>query len=126
MAYTCTARSTDEHVILTVAGDVDFAASEPLWKDVEPCIGPGKAVVVDCSGVAFLDSMGLRVLLQADALARERQVALTLAAPSRAVRRVLELAGVESVFSITEAAPGADAGPADDHVAAGPTPDPAA
>jgi len=105
MAYTCSIRSTDEHVILSVSGDLDFAASEPLWKDVEPCLGLEKAVVIDCSGVAFLDSMGLRVLLQADAKAREQQIPLALAAPPRAVRRVLELAGVQSVFSIVDATP---------------------
>ena len=105
MAYTCSIRSTDEHVILTVAGDLDFAASEPLWEDVEPWLGPEKAVVIDCSGVGFLDSMGLRVLLQADAKARELETSLTLAAPSRSVLRVLELAGVQSVFSIEDEAP---------------------
>lgn len=105
MAYTCTIHSSDEHVIITVGGDLDFAASEPLWKDIEPCLGPEKAVVVDCSEIAFLDSMGLRVLLQADARARELRMPLTLAAPSRAALRVLELAGVQSVFSIVDAAP---------------------
>jgi stage II sporulation protein AA (anti-sigma F factor antagonist) len=101
MSYTCTARSTDEEVLVHVTGDVDFAVSDLLWKDVEPWLVPTKSVVVDCSGITFLDSMGLRTLLRIEAVTRENGVGLTLADPSRPVRRVLELAGVESIFTVS-------------------------
>jgi len=102
MTYTCTAHSTDEQVLVHVTGDVDFAVSDLLWKDIEPWLVPTKSVVVDCSGITFLDSMGLRTLLRVEAYTRENGVGLTLAAPSRPVRRVLELAGVESLFNVSE------------------------
>jgi stage II sporulation protein AA (anti-sigma F factor antagonist) len=106
MTYTCTAHDTDDQVLVFVTGDIDFAVSDLLWKDVEPWLVPTKSVVVDCSGITFLDSMGLRTLLRIEAGTRENGVALTLAAPSRPVRRVLELAGVERLFTISEEVPG--------------------
>src|SRR3954451_24711924 len=79
MTYTCTAHSTDEQVLVHVTGDVDFAVSDLLWKDIEPWLVPTKSVVVDCSGITFLDSMGLRTLLRVEAYTRENGVGLTLA-----------------------------------------------
>ena len=104
MTYTCTALDDDQHTVVTVTGDIDFATSEPLWEDLDTRLTPAKSVIIDCSGITFLDSMGLRALLQAKDRARELDIPLTLAAPSGPVSRVLELAGVSALFSISNAA----------------------
>ena len=46
-------------------GDVDLATADDLWAVLEPVLGSGKRLVLDTSEVAFMDSAGLRVLLQA-------------------------------------------------------------
>ncbi|WP_194892343.1 STAS domain-containing protein [Catenulispora pinisilvae] len=85
-------------VTVTVAGDVDLAAADTLWSVLDEYVRPGAHVVVDCSRVAFLDSMGLRTLIRAQHKAAAADARLTLAAPSEAVLRVLQLAGVADLF----------------------------
>ena len=64
MEFSCTARQADGHVVLTVLGDVDLAAHARFQAEAEPWAAPPNHLIVDCSGVTFLDSMGLRVLVQ--------------------------------------------------------------
>ena len=85
-------------VTVTVAGDVDLAAADTLWSVLDEYVHAGAQVVVDCSRVAFLDSMGLRTLIRAQHKAGASGAQLTLAAPSEAVLRVLQLAGVADLF----------------------------
>lgn len=85
-------------VTVTVAGDVDLAAADTLWSVLDEYVHAGANVVVDCSRVAFLDSMGLRTLIRAQHKAGASGARLTLAAPSEAVLRVLQLAGVSDLF----------------------------
>lgn len=85
-------------VTVTVAGDVDLAAADTLWSVLDEYVRPSAQVTVDCSRVAFLDSMGLRTLIRAQHKATSAGARLTLAAPSEAVLRVLQLAGVSDLF----------------------------
>lgn len=96
-------------VVAAVTGEIDLAAAERLWTAVSPLIQPGRDVVLDCSGIRFLDSTGLRTLLDLDRRTAELGGGLVLAAVSRPVARVLDLAGVADVFTIRDTAP--DLGP---------------
>lgn len=55
-------------------------------------------VVVDLSGLAFIDSSGLRMLLLADARAREHGYELVLLAGAESVQRVFEMTGALDVL----------------------------
>jgi anti-sigma B factor antagonist len=57
-------------------------------------------IVVDMSAVEFCDSTGMNVLLAAHRLAGEKGGDLTLAAPRPPVRKILEVTGLQSVFTI--------------------------
>lgn len=103
MEFSCTARQADGHVVLTVLGDVDLAAHARFQAEAEPWAAPPNHLIVDCSGVTFLDSMGLRVLVQLRRMVTEDGRDFVLRAPSPAVLRVLELAGVENLFTIVDA-----------------------
>jgi anti-sigma B factor antagonist len=59
-------------------------------------------VVVDMTGVEFCDSTGMNVLLAALRRARERGGELVLAAPRPAVRKILQVTGLESVFTVLD------------------------
>jgi anti-anti-sigma factor len=84
--------------VVTVAGDVDLAAADTLWSVLDEYVRAGRSVVVDCSKVAFLDSMGLRTLIRAQQKADASGARFTLASPSEPVLRVLQLAGVADLF----------------------------
>jgi anti-anti-sigma factor len=79
--------------VVTVRGELDLATSDRLWAELEPLLAPQAVVVLDGTQISFLDSSGLRVLLQANNRATSGGADFRLVAPHQAVQRVLELAG---------------------------------
>jgi anti-anti-sigma factor len=71
-----------------VRGELDML-SAPLLERVIADAGPG-TLVLDLSGVTFIDSTGLRLLIRVCVLS-EAPPQIVLRNPSRPVRRVLEL-----------------------------------
>lgn len=96
--------------VVTVRGELDLAAADRLWKELEPLITPGALVVLDGTDMTFLDSSGLRVLLQAAKRATAATAAFRLVAPQPAVQRVLELAGTGDFLATRADLPSALAG----------------
>jgi len=86
-----------------ITGDIDagtvpalteaFAGEHAEMKD--------SGVVVDVEGVTFIDSSGLRVLL--DLRSRAGPAGVTLRAAPRSVRRLLELTGLSDLFRLEDA-----------------------
>jgi len=76
-----------------VGGELDISNVEQLGDALWAELRAGSSVVVDLSGLAFMDSQGLRLLLQ---LALHAEAAgfgpVVLLNPSPVVRRVLEIA----------------------------------
>ena len=93
-----------DHLLLTLVGDLDFAAHAAVEAQVVDLVGAGRAVVVDCAGVTFMDSMGLRALVAGQREAEAAGVSFTLAAPSQPVLRVLDLSGTLEVFGVRQPA----------------------
>jgi anti-sigma B factor antagonist len=86
---------------VAVRGEVD-AATAPILQDalddaVRASDGP---FALDLTGVGFLDSTGINVLLRVRALLGREERMLALVCPPGQVRRVLELAGIEDLFAI--------------------------
>jgi anti-sigma B factor antagonist len=79
--------------LVTVRGELDLAAAELLWESLEPLLLPGVLIVLDGTQMSFLDSSGLRVLLQAHKRAQTDGAVFRVVAPQPAVQRVLDLAG---------------------------------
>ena len=85
--------------VVTLAGELDLAAADGFWAELEPLIEPAGMVVLDGTELSFLDSSGLRVLLLANTRAKELGASLRLVAPHRAVRRTLELTGADDLVT---------------------------
>jgi anti-anti-sigma factor len=62
--------------------------------------GAGRRHVLDLSGLDFVDSAALGMLLIADDEARGAGWTLTLRRPASRVARLIELAAMESIFTI--------------------------
>jgi anti-sigma B factor antagonist len=96
-----TARA-DGVVVLAVAGEVDSLTSPDLRAALAAVLADPacRGLVLDLSGVSFLSSAGLSVLVTAreDAHAREVELWLAGASGNRAVRRPLELTGLFELF----------------------------
>ncbi len=88
---------------MIAAGEIDLYTAPRLHSELSGVIAgtpQGSRVVVDMSGVEFCDSTGMNVLLSCLRQARERGGELELAAPRPAVRKILQVTGLDSVFTI--------------------------
>jgi anti-sigma B factor antagonist len=82
--------------ILALEGELDAASATDAMKRMPRLeLRPGARLVLDLSGLAFMDSTGIRVILQAEQHARRCGASLVVASPSDAVMRVLELVGLD-------------------------------
>jgi stage II sporulation protein AA (anti-sigma F factor antagonist) len=89
----------DRTVEVSLQGELDLASAPRLEErmvaidDDDPV-----RVLIDLAGLKFIDSTGLRVLLLADARARERGYELLLRAGGETVQRVFEMTGALDVL----------------------------
>jgi N-acetylglucosaminyldiphosphoundecaprenol N-acetyl-beta-D-mannosaminyltransferase len=77
-------------------GEITAANVEYVWQLIQPCLAaPRQAVVMDLSGVSYIDSSGLGLLLRAKKLTQSRESTLALVGLQPAVQNVLRLARLE-------------------------------
>ena len=91
----------DGRAVLSVSGEIDLAIAGRFAEELESLVGGNGAV--DLSAVEFIDSSGIRALLKAQGRAQAAGGDLVLLSPSPACRRVLEISGVWSNFTVLEA-----------------------
>ena len=90
-----------DDVQVTVAGDIDASSAWPLGQRLDEVIeSTTGTVIVKMSGVTFLDSTGIRVLVAAHQRLSALRRSLTLRDPSSSTRRVLELTGLSHVLGV--------------------------
>ncbi|MEW5727770.1 MAG: STAS domain-containing protein [Pseudomonadota bacterium] len=75
----------------------DNDAFSPVIKDVGT--GPGRTILLDLSGLDYLDSFGIGLFLVARDEARHSANRLEFGEPKGAVRKLFELAGLASLLS---------------------------
>lgn len=91
---------------MAVAGEIDLYTAPRLQAEFTRLLEDNPArVVIDMSGVDFCDSTGMNVLLSALKRLKERGGRLEVAAPRPAVRKILQVTGLDSVFTVHEAVP---------------------
>ncbi|GEL19929.1 STAS domain-containing protein [Pseudonocardia asaccharolytica] len=81
-------------VICAVRGEVDMSNADELSVYLDSAFKAGPDVVVDLSGVTFLASAGVRVLLKAYTDRRGRRIAIVTNAAIEAVLRICGLTAV--------------------------------
>jgi anti-sigma B factor antagonist len=84
---------------LILEGELDIASAPALEERLSAVEdGHPARLVIDLGGLAFIDSTGLRVLLQANARAGDGAHELVLRPGADAVQRVFETTGVRGAF----------------------------
>ncbi len=90
----------DGAVIVGFTGDVDLQSSPAARKILLECVERKIPVLVDLSGVNYIDSSGIASLVESLQTARKGGGNLVLVSVSEAALRVLELARLDKVFTI--------------------------
>ena len=90
----------DGSVIVSLAGELDlYNAHEVREALLELCAEAPNRLVVDLSGVKFIDSTALGVLIEARTKLENRRGFL-LAAPGLETKRALEISGLDRHFAV--------------------------
>ena len=102
-------QSLGDHVVVTASGEIDLYTAPRLQEELADVLAGERAVqvLVDMAGVEFCDSTGMNVLLAAMKRASEHGGRLSLAGPQPAVRKILQVTGLDSVFTVLDDAAGA-------------------
>ena len=106
LLHTEVVRDDERVAVLRVAGEIDLA-SAPDLADALRAFGMDspQTVHLDFGGVTFLDSSGISVLVESRRRLDEAGGGLVLHRVSPAILRVLQISGVDGLFSLDPAAP---------------------
>lgn len=92
----------DNYSVIAVRGEVDLHTSPKVEYAIERAAeenGIG-AVIVDMSGIAFMDSTALSTFMRAKDSLGDQDIALRLSSPSGAVERIFGVTGFGDYFEI--------------------------
>ena len=104
MGLTLCVRPGDDGVIVTVRGEVDVCTEGLLQQALLRMMREhGVRLLLDVSGVSFMDCAGVRMLLATQRRAHLLGGFLRLIAVSRTVRRVIELTGAHEALAVEQA-----------------------
>ena len=92
----------DDIVVGLVSGEVDLSNATEVESTIADAVpNTARGVVLDLSGLTYIDSSGIRLLLSLAGRLRWRGQDLVLAAPPESrCRRVLSMAGVGSTVML--------------------------
>jgi anti-sigma B factor antagonist len=102
MDINITTRTDDEgKAVVFISGEVDVSTTPKMKAALAELIEGGYGrIIIDMSGVQFLDSTGLGALVGAYKKLRERNGEVELAALPPHIKRLFEITRLDSVFRI--------------------------
>ncbi len=91
---------------MALYGEFDIASADDAGRALQDLLGRGPAaVVIDLSGLDFMDSTGVKFLVDGRDTARARGVKLSLVDGADAVQRILTVSGVAALFEEVDGNP---------------------
>ncbi len=104
-AGTVTIKSEElpDGVLLAPSGEIDLARSPSMRAQVAEAMKRSpKRLVIDLSGVPYMDSSGVATLVEALQSTRKAGAKLLLCALTPRVRSILEISRLDTVFTIVQ------------------------
>jgi anti-sigma B factor antagonist len=94
-------------VVARLCGEFDLAALEPFRRDVQPLLesARGGSLVIDLRGLSFMDSSGIRALVELNDESRRDGFQLVIVQGEGAVARAAELTGLGELVHLVEVPP---------------------
>lgn len=87
---------------LSLSGEIDAHTAPELANHLDPLPGAGPEVTLDVAGIEFIDSSGLRVLIEVNQRADAADRTLLIQRPSAAVKRLFEISGLTEHLHVAD------------------------
>jgi anti-sigma B factor antagonist len=92
---------TEGMAIVSLSGELDIATADDLTDALDAIeLGESERLVIDLSGVGFMDSSGLRILIAAQREATADGYRLTVVTGDSPAKRVLELTRMDAHIEV--------------------------
>ncbi len=91
----------DIHVV-EIIGDIDGKTAPALREQVDGLLEPEVKILLDMSGVEFMSSAGLRVLLATYRQVSSNQGQVALVSPSEEIRDTMSMTGFLRFFTVCD------------------------
>jgi anti-sigma B factor antagonist len=102
--FKITHRATEAGVTLKIAGELDLSTGPALKESVDSLRRGMKALTLDLSDLIFMDSTGLRLLIELDQRAKREDWTLSLVRPKyETADAVLRATGADSALPFEDA-----------------------
>lgn len=100
-AMTVKTESRDGATFVIPTGDIDLNVSPTLREELRKAqAAKPKKLVIDLSGVPYMDSSGVATLVEAMQIARRGNIRLVLCGLTDRVRSIIEITRLDTVFTI--------------------------
>jgi anti-anti-sigma factor len=92
----------DEIAVAILSGEIDMSNATSVRQQIAEFVTPeNDALIVDLSGLAFIDSAGLHALIELGTLLEERRQQLALCVPPGSpTRRAIDIIGLPRAVSL--------------------------
>lgn len=87
---------------LVLSGEIDASTASALSNLLIPLPGESPVVTIEMTNVTFIDSSGLRVLIQAHQNAQHSDRQLSIVNPSVIVSRLFDVSGVSAFLNVSQ------------------------
>jgi anti-anti-sigma factor len=98
-------RTSNNIHIVAIAGSLDSATAPEAQKSLDAVVAGAKKVVLDFSGLDYISSAGLRILLGAAKQLRASGGKLGMFGLNQSVREVFEISGFSTILSVYQSEP---------------------
>ena len=92
-----------DKILVTLEGELDTAAAAEGEKELQPLFNSdGRDIEIDCTGLEYIASSGLRILLSILKGAKAAGSKVTLCHVNDDIQNVFRLTGFNTLFEITD------------------------
>jgi anti-sigma B factor antagonist len=99
---TWTAHDSDDCTVVAITGELTLGTAADVLAGLRAICGARRRIIVDLTGVTFIDSIGLGVLIEAQRRTRSAGGWIRLVCTNPQVLKVLRLTDLDNVFAIDE------------------------
>lgn len=96
-AFEVTTRREDGFLVVAPVGELDIATVDAVRSEAAQR-GPGEGLLIDLSGLAFLDTSAIALVVEAHRSATTESFPLRIIRARPSVQRVFEIAGLDGVL----------------------------
>ena len=103
--FECKVHEHGETAVVELSGELDLATVPEAESALRTAAAAKRRVVLDLRGLAFMDSTGLRLTLEMDALARQDGFHFVVVRGTELIHRIFQMSGVEEHLTLVDEPP---------------------